>query len=118
MRRNSPPTLDSSPAPAQGLVLQWLGGILIPVGLLIYGYVCVHTSHISIFGSAGMDVVNHTAAFWMAIACMALAAFLHFQFHWTTKTRLRAFSHTFKIAALVVFVPSFCYSLYRTFDVL
>lgn len=99
-------------------MLNWLGGILIPLGLIFYGYVCTHTGHISIFGAAGTTVVNHAAAFWMAIACLALAAFLHFQFHWTVKKRLRPFSHTLKIAALLVFVPSFCYSLYLTFSVI
>jgi hypothetical protein len=118
MARKQSTVIDSSPSPSSGRLLHWLGGILIPASLIIYGYLCVRSGHVSIFGKAGTAVVHQAAAFWMAIACLALAGFLHFKFHWAIKKRLRPFRRTLKIAALLIFVPSFCYSLYRTFDVI
>lgn len=95
-------------------VKQWLAGVLLAAVPFIYGIVCIHRGHTALFGRGlnNLDVPG-VAGFWLAIAYMALGAFIHFHYFWGLSTRLWQFSQAGKVLAALVFVPTFIYALFR-----
>lgn len=107
-----------SSGPSGGRLKQWLSGALIPLILVIYGLVCLQRGSTTILGRGGSLELRDEPAFWMAVAYIAIGCFLHFHYFWGLSERLLRFSHPLKVLSLLVFVPSFFYSVCLQFHLL
>ena len=106
---------DLAHAPSGGRAKQWLAGLVFAAVPIIYGIVCIRRGHTTLFGRGASSDLTGDAAFWLAVAYIAVGAFLHFHYFWGLSERLSNFSQFAKIISLLVFLPSFLYSLYRIF---
>jgi len=107
---------DLGSEPSGGPLTMWLAGVgiaLIPLG---YGMHCLHTGHARFFGRrfSHLDLTG-SAALALAIAYIAMGAFIHFHFFWGLHPRLYGLSPLFKMLAVLVFLGSFGYTIYRIF---
>ena len=114
MRTTFDDAQDLAYAPSGGRAKQWLAGLVLAAVPIIYGIVCIRRGHTTLFGRGSSDLTGD-AAFWLAVAYIAVGAFLHFHYFWGLSERLSNFSQFAKIISLLVFLPSFLYSLYRIF---
>jgi hypothetical protein len=101
-------------APSGGRLKMWLLGVglaLIPIG---YGAYCLFTGHARFFGrrAAHLDL-DGSAAVALAVAYIALGLFIHAHWFWGLHSRLEPFSYLFKVLALLVFLGSFGYTIYK-----
>jgi hypothetical protein len=107
---------DLAYAPSGGRIKMWVTGVglaLIPLG---YGVRCLFTGQARFFGSRGGNLdLDGPAAVALAIAYIAVGAFIHFHWFWGLHRRLEPFSYLLKCLALVVFLGSFAYTIYRMF---
>ena len=91
----------------------WLAGVgiaLIPLG---YGVRCLLIGQARLLGSRGhLDLVG-PAATALAIAYIAVGAFIHFHYFWGLHSRLLRLSPTLKFITVLVFLGSFGYTMYR-----
>lgn len=103
--------------PSSGWKEMWIGGIglaLIPVA---YGVYCLYTRHAYFPRRRGGPVLDLQGweAVLLAMAYIAIGAFLHFEFYWGRHPRLRRWSPRLKNAALLVGVCGIGYALLRRF---
>src|SRR5687768_13334578 len=105
---------DLGYGPSGGRTKQWLAGVLLPAIPVIYGIVCIRRGHTTLFGRATSDLTGD-AGFWLAVAYIAVGAFLHFHYFWGLSEHLSRFSQLTKVLSLLVFLPSFLYALYHIF---
>ena len=86
---------------------------LIPVG---YGVYCLYTGHAYFPRRHGpiLDLQGWEAVV-LAIAYIAVGAFLHFKFFWGRHPRLRSRSSRLKQGALLIFLSGFVYAAFRRF---
>jgi hypothetical protein len=103
-----------SHSPSGGRVNMWLLGVglaLLPLG---YGVQCLLTGQARLWGSNGADLdLYGSDAVALAIACISVAAFIHFHWFWGLHRRLLRFSQSFKIIAVLVFLGSVGYMFYK-----
>jgi hypothetical protein len=121
IQRNCDQTPDNAAAfqgaqPSSGWKEMWIGGIgmaLIPVG---YGVYCLYTGHAYFPRRHGpiLDLQGWEAVV-LAIAYIAVGAFLHFKFFWGRHPRLRSRSSRLKQGALLIFLSGFVYAAFRRF---
>lgn len=102
--------------PPSGWKEMWIGGIglaLIPVA---YGIYCLYTGHAYFPRHRGpvLDLQGWEAVL-LAVAYIAIGAFLHFRFFWGRHPRLRSWSPRLKKAALLVGACGIGYALLRRF---
>ena len=94
----------------------WVMGVglaLIPLG---YGVRCLCTGEARFFGSRGGHLdLDGPASVALAIAYIAVGAFIHFHWFWGLHERLEPFSGLLKCLALLVFLGGFGYTIYRIF---
>jgi hypothetical protein len=105
--------------PSGGRVKQWLAGVFLAAWPIVYGIVCLQRGHTTLFGwrrrGGNVDLVGD-AGFWLAVAYIAIGAFLHFHYFWGLSERLSLFSRFPKALALLVFVSSLFYTLFLMVD--
>lgn len=105
-----------SHSPSGGRVKMWLLGVglaLIPLG---YGVHCLITGQARFFGRRGSHLdLDGTAAISLAIAYIAVGLFMHAHWFWGLHPRLFRFSSLLKGFALLVFIGSFGYTMFRIF---
>jgi hypothetical protein len=106
---------DLANAPSGGRVKQWLAGCVLAAIPIIYGGICIERGRTSLFGNRSDLDLRGDAGFWLAVAYMAVGAFLHFHYFWGLSERLYRFSQAGKLLSLLVFVPSFIYAIYLNF---
>lgn len=92
----------------------WLAGVgcaLIPI---IYGSKCLWTGSARLFGkrTSGLTLTGD-AGFALAIAYIAVGAFIHFHFFWGLHPRLHKFCGLMKLFALLVFLATFGYAMFK-----
>jgi hypothetical protein len=105
---------DLAYGPSGGPLKQWLAGAVLAAIPFVYGIVCIHCGHTTLFGRYGNNLdVTGVAGFWLAVAYIALGSFLHFHYFWGLSGRLWKFSQAGKIFSALVFVPTLLYALYR-----
>ena len=107
--------VDLAYAPSGGRTKQWLAGVVLAAVPIIYGIVCLERGHTTLFGRYASSDLTGDAAFSLAVAYVAGGAFLHFHYFWGLSERLSDYSQFAKGMALLVFLPSFLYALYRFF---
>jgi hypothetical protein len=110
-----PGSSDLAYAPAGGPAKQWLAGAFLAAIPVIYGILCMLDGHATFFGRDQIVDFTGAAAFWLAMAYIGIGAFIHFHFFWGLSERLWRFSQVGKGVALLVFLPSFFYAIYRGF---
>lgn len=104
---------DLAYGPSGGRVKQWVAGVLLAALPIIYGVVCIHRGHTTLFGGRGGELdLKGDGGFWLAVSYIAVGAFVHFHYFWGLSERLWRFSQFTKVASLLVFLPSFLYALY------
>lgn len=119
-RRDPPSNLLEDAAafaspPHGGPLTRWIVGGLVAGVPMIYGVACLWRGHTTLFGRGSGANLTGESGLWLAIAYIALGAFLHFHYWWGLSPRLRRFSYAGKLVSLLVFVPSFFYAVYRMF---
>jgi len=105
-----------SHSPSGGRIKMWLLGFFsVPIPLA-YGVHCLITGHARFFGRRGSHLDLHgTAAVSLAIAYMAVGLFMHAHWFWGLHPRLFRFSPVLKVFALLIFIGSFGYAMFRIF---
>jgi hypothetical protein len=101
--------------PSGGRMKQWLAGVVLAAVPIIYGIVCIQRGYTTLFGSRASSNLTGNAGFWLAVAYIAIGAFLHFHYFWGLSERLYRLSQLAKVLSLLVFLPSLLYALYRIF---
>ena len=103
-------------SPSGGRAKLWLLGVglaLLPLG---YGARCLFTGQARFFGRRGSHLdLDGTAAISLAIAYIAVGVFIHAHWFWGLHPRLLRFSPILKVLALLVFIGSFGYTMFRIF---
>jgi hypothetical protein len=101
-------------SPSGGRLKMWLVGVgvaLIPVG---YGIHCLMTGQARLPGRYGSSLDTHgSTAVALAVAYMAVGAFLHFHYFWGLHARLHVVSPLLKLLAVIAFLGSFGFAVYR-----
>jgi hypothetical protein len=95
---------DSTGPPPVGPVGRWAYGVVlagIPVAAGIYALL---SGRAWFLGRSGPLKVTGPVAVALGIACIAVGAFTHFHFFWTTHARLAPAATYGKIASLVAFI--------------
>ncbi len=100
--------------PSGGRAKMWLAGVgfaLVPAG---YGVHCLRTGHAWLPGQygSGLDTQGSTAVA-IAIAYVALGAFMHFHYFWGLHAKLRGVSPLLKLLAVITFLGSLGYAAYQ-----
>jgi hypothetical protein len=104
---------DLAYAPSGGRIKMWLLGIALALVPFVYGVHCLLTGQARFFGSRGNLDLQGPAATALAIAYLAVGAFIHFHWFWGLHNRLEPFSYLMKGLATVVFLGGFGYTCYR-----
>jgi hypothetical protein len=105
---------DLAYGPSGGPVKQWLAGVVCSAPPIIYGVVCIQRGHTTLFGGRGGSLdLKGDAGFWLAVAYIAIGAFVHFHYFWGLSERLYPYSQFAKVVCLLVFLPCFFYALYH-----
>ena len=105
---------DLAYGPSGGRVKMWLAGVGLALIPLLYGVGCLRSGHARFFGSHGANLdLDGSAAIALAIAYIALGAFVHFHWFWGLHPRLWRFSTALKFVAVLVFLGSFGFTIYR-----
>ena len=106
---------DLATAPSGGRTKRWLAGVVLAAVPIIYGCICIQRGHTTLFGRGASSNLTGDAGFWLAVAYIAVGAFLHFHYFWGLSERLWRFSQFAKLLSVLVFLPSFLYALYHNF---
>jgi hypothetical protein len=105
---------DLAYSPTGGRIKMWLLGVglaLIPVW---YGVHCLFTGHARLFGHSGSPLeLNGSAAKALAISYIAIGGFIHAHWFWGLQPRFEQLSYLLKVVAVLVFLCSFGYTIYR-----
>lgn len=92
----------------------WVLGValaLIPIG---YGLHCLNTGHARIIGSRGSALdLSGSAAQALAIAYLAVGAFIHAHWFWGLHVRLEPWSPLLKIVSVGVFLGGLGFSVFK-----
>ena len=104
---------DLAYSPEGGRVKKWLAGVIVAALPILVGVVGIKSGHTILIGKQVTADLSGFTAFWMSVAYIAVGAFLHFHFFWGLSQRLWRFSEGAKILAMLVFLPSFIYAIYR-----
>jgi len=105
---------DLAYSPSGGRVKKWLLGGGVAALPVIYGVRCLESGRTTMFGRGGGLSLTGDAGFWLAVAYIAIGAFIHFHYFWGLSPRLWPLSQAGKVLSLVVFLPSFFYALHRS----
>ena len=107
---------DLAYGPSGGPVKQWLAGVVFASLPIIYGCICIHRGHTTLFGARGGNFdLKGQAGLWLAVSYIAIGAFAHFHYFWGLSERLWRFSQAAKVCSLIAFLTSFIYALYCAF---
>lgn len=104
---------DFSNLPSGGPIKMWLLGVGLSLIPFIYGIRCFRKGEARLFGRDDDLDLTGTSAISLAIAYLALGLFIHAHWFWGLHPRLYPFSPCLKGIALVVFVVSFFYTMFR-----
>ncbi len=91
----------------------WLLGVglaLIPLG---YGVHCLFTGHSRFFGRRSHLDLDGSAAFALAVAYITVGVFIHAHWFWGLHPRFELFSYVLKVLAVLVFLGSFGYTMFK-----
>ena len=102
---------DWSDIPASGPIPKWLGGVAVPIAMIVYGVVCFVTGHGDIPGRFGSMSVSGADAVALGLASVCLGAFLHCHYFWGNIFQLAAFAVLGKIVSLIGMIGSLVYLL-------
>lgn len=102
--------------PSGGRIKQWLAGVVLASLPIVYGIHCIQRGYTTLFGDRGINQkLTGETGVWLAVAYIAIGAFVHFHYFWGLSDRLWRFSQALKVIFLLVFLPSFFYALYLAF---
>ena len=104
---------DLAYAPSGSPWTKWLLGWVVPVAVVAYSLVSMDRGSITLPGEhSSMTVMGDNVRF-LAVAYIALAAFLHFHFFWSLHPRLWRCAQALKVVALITFLPCLFVVLYQ-----
>ena len=104
---------DLAYPPTGGRLKMWLLGVglaLIPVA---YGVHCLRTGHALLFGQNQDLDVTGSGAVAFAIAYIAVGIFIHAHWFWGLHPKFELVSYILKFLAVILFLASFGYGIYR-----
>jgi len=105
---------DLGYGPSGGPLKMWLAGVGLALIPLFYGIHSIFTERARFIGRGGscLDLEGSTAL-GLGIAYLAISAFIHFHYFWGLHPRLYGFSPILKFIAVLVFLGSFGYTIFR-----
>jgi hypothetical protein len=104
---------DLAYPPTGGRLKMWFLGVglaLIPVA---YGAYCLRTGYALLFGQNQNLEVTGPSAVAFAIAYIAVGIFIHAHWFWGLHPKLGLISYILKVLAVILFLSSFGYAIYR-----
>jgi hypothetical protein len=103
-----------SHSPSGGKLKMWVLGVglaLLPIG---YGASCLVNGQARLWGSNDSELdLDGSAAVGLAIAYVAVGAFIHFHWFWGLHLRLLRFSPLLKTVAVLAFLGGIGYMFYK-----
>ena len=103
---------DGEDIPASGPIAKWIGGVIAPLMLAIYGIACVATHHAIIGWQMPLELFAARAVM-AGIAAMSAGLFLHCHYFWGNIYHLSPWAVLGKILSLIGFIGSIGYLLVR-----
>jgi hypothetical protein len=105
---------DLAYTPSGGRLKMWLAGVVCALVPVLYGSWCLWIGSTKLFGRRGSALaLTGDSGFSLAIAYIAVGAFIHFHFFWGLHPRLHRVSELMKLATVVVFLVSFGFALFK-----
>jgi hypothetical protein len=105
---------DLAYAPSGGGFTKWFVGVGVALIPIAYGVHCFMAGETRFFGRAGSSLdLRGSGAIALAVAYIAVGAFIHFHWFWGLIGRLEPFSYLLKCLAVLVFLGGFGYAIYR-----
>ena len=104
---------DLAYPPSGGRIKMWLLGAglaLVPIG---YGVHCLRTGHAVLFGQNSDLDVTGSGAIALSIAYIAIGIFIHAHWFWGLQPKFEVVSYVLKFLAVLLFLGSFGYAIYR-----
>jgi hypothetical protein len=100
--------------PSSGWKERWIGGIVVALIPTVYGIYCLYTGHAYVpRRRQGFVDLQSWDVVVVAIAWIALGAFLHLEYFWGRHPRLRCWSRRLKGAAMLVFIGGWVFVAFR-----
>lgn len=96
-------------SPPGGLFAKWFYGVLLPVGLWVYGASCCSAMQVD-WGQIPLKGISAVA---YGIVWISIASFMHFHYFWGNVERLCGLSELGKMLAASSLGISLVYLLYR-----
>ena len=96
---------DFEDQPSQGAFYQWGLGMIVPLGLLIYGLIILHDQEAT-WGNEITMTLHDMNAVAYGVSVLSIAAFLHFHYFWGNIYEQIWFAVLGKILAACVFILS------------
>ena len=91
---------------------QWLGGVIIPLALLVYGVHCILAHHGIVGGRFPLEL-HGAPAVALGIAAVSLGTLLHCHYFWGNIYHLSFLAVLGKIISLIGFIISVGYIIVR-----
>ncbi len=104
---------DWDGAPPAGVCPKWLGGMVIPLGLVVYGMACLVALRGILPGWQAFLDLRGIDAVLLGLSSMAAGTFLHMHYFWGSVRRLSRWSSAGKTLALFVLIGSLGYLIIR-----
>lgn len=99
-----------SGTPTHSFLSKWLGGVIVPVCILIYALRCCVLQKAVVFGSHDPNLnLSGMPAVFMGLAWLSAAFFIHFHYFWSSVKRLCRFADFAKTIALLCLIGTFGY---------
>ena len=104
---------DLAYPPSGGRIKLWLLGVglaTIPIG---YGVCCLKIGHAMLFGENSNLNVTGSGAFALGLSYIAIGLFMHAHWFWGLQPKFESVSCILKFLAVLLFLGSFGYAIYR-----
>ncbi len=103
-----------SHSPSGGRFKMWFLGVGLALVPCVYGVKCLVTGEARLWGNNNSEIdLNGSAAVALAIAYIAVGAFIHFHWFWGLHSRLLRFSQLLKTVAVLAFLGGIGYMFYK-----
>jgi hypothetical protein len=100
--------------PSGGPLKRWLAGVGVALLPIVYGIHCLWTGHAVLPGRHRVSLeTSGSTATALAIAYLALGAFIHFHYFWGLHRRLYGWSELLKVLAVLALLGSLGYAAYH-----
>jgi hypothetical protein len=98
-----------------GPVTSWLLGVFVPICITVYSVRGIMTDEIKLLGKSRSMTITGPDVLIFAAAYIALAAFMHCHYFWSSHPRWWLCAQRLKVLSILIFLPCLLFGLYRQF---